>query len=157
MDMSSYRDLFVSEARKHLSAFGGLIVRLEKSAANPATIDELFRHAHSMKGMAATMGYEQIVALAHSMENHLGRIRGGEFRLRPALADLLLEGSETLARLVSGIESGSGASEDTAGLIERLAAFNPAAADTGAETVAANSLICQNRQIIKPSEQDQPS
>ncbi|MDD2582105.1 MAG: chemotaxis protein CheA [Desulfuromonadaceae bacterium] len=127
MDMSPYRDLFVSEARNHLSAFGKLIVHLEKSASDPTVIDELFRHAHSMKGMAATMDYEQIVALAHTMENQLSRIRSGEFQLQPAIADLLLEGSDTLARLVSAIESGSDASEDTAGLIERLAAFDPTA------------------------------
>lgn len=127
MDMSPYRDLFVSEARSHLSAFGELIVQLEKSAADPGAIDELFRHAHSMKGMAATMGYEQIVALAHTMENQLSRIRSGELLLQPAIADLLLEGSDALARLVSWVESDSGTPEDTTGLIGRLAAFDPSA------------------------------
>ncbi|MDD2273258.1 MAG: chemotaxis protein CheA [Desulfuromonadaceae bacterium] len=127
MDMSPYRDLFVSEARSHLSAFGELIVHIEKSAADPAALDELFRHAHSMKGMAATMGYEHIVALAHIMENQLSRIRSGEFPLQSVIADLLLEGSDTLARLVAEIEAGSSTSEDTTGLIRRLATFDPSA------------------------------
>jgi len=127
MDMSPYRDLFVSEARSHLTTFNELIVRLEESPGDSPAIDELFRHAHSLKGMAATMGYEQIVAIAHIMESQLSRIRSGEFELLPALADLLLEGSDTLARLVSGVESGSNAFEDTAGLIERLATFDPVA------------------------------
>lgn len=127
MDMSPYRDLFVSEARNHLSAFGELIVQLEKSAADPGAIDELFRHAHSMKGMAATMGYEQIVALAHTMENQLSRVRSGELQLQPAIADLLLEGSDALASLVSWVESDSGTPEDTTGLIGRLAAFDTSA------------------------------
>lgn len=127
MDMSPYRDLFVSETRSHLSAFGELIVRLEDSSGDSAVIDELFRHAHSLKGMAATMGYDQVVAIAHTMENQLSRVRSGELRLLPALADLLLEGCDALARLASGIETGSEAFEDTAGMIERLAAFDPAA------------------------------
>jgi len=127
MDMSPYRDLFVSEARSHLTTFNELIVRLEESPGDSPAIDELFRHAHSLKGMAATMGYEQLVAIAHIMESQLSRIRSGEFELLPALADLLLEGSDTLARLVSGIESGSNTFEETAGLIERLAAFDPVA------------------------------
>ena len=55
MDMSQYRDLFVSEARDHLGAFNGLIVRLEEIPDDKAAINELFRHAHSLKGMAATM------------------------------------------------------------------------------------------------------
>jgi two-component system chemotaxis sensor kinase CheA len=129
MDMSPYRDLFVSEARNHLSAFSDLIVRLEGSSTDSAVIDELFRHAHSLKGMAATMGYEQVVRIAHLMEDQLGRIRSGEFQLVPALTDLLLEGGDTLDRLVSLIELESDAFEDTTGLIERLAAFDPSAED----------------------------
>lgn len=127
MDMFPYRDLFVSEARSHLCAFSELIVRFEESSGDAAAIDELFRHAHSLKGMAATMGYEQVVGVAHLMEDQLSRIRSGELQLLPAIADLLLEGSDMLARLVSGIESGSNTFEDTTGLIERLAAFDPAA------------------------------
>lgn len=127
MDMSPYRDLFVSEARTHLTAFGELIVRLEDTPGDAAVIDELFRHAHSLKGMAATMGYEQIVAIAHYMEDLLSKVRSGEFALLPALADLLLEGGDTLSRLTTGIETGSDVSEDTTALVARLAAFDPSA------------------------------
>ncbi|MDD2850355.1 MAG: chemotaxis protein CheA [Desulfuromonadaceae bacterium] len=131
MDMSPYRDLFVSEAHSHLSAFSELLVQLENAPDDSAAINELFRHAHSLKGMGATMGFEQIVGIAHLMENQLSRIRTGEFRLLPALTDLLLEGGDTLSRLVSLIESGSDAFENTAGLAERLAAFDPATASDG--------------------------
>jgi len=127
MDMSPYRELFISEARSHLSVFSELILRLEDSTGDPAAIDELFRHAHSLKGMAATMGYEQIAGIAHTMEDQLSRIRSGESDFLPPLADLLLEGSDTLTRLVSIIESGSDDFEDTAALVERLAACDPSA------------------------------
>ena len=120
MDMSPYRDLFVSESRLHISAFGELILRLEDSPGESAVIDELFRHAHSLKGMAATMGFEQIVAIAHGMEDLLSKVRSKEVMLLPELADLLLEGSDTLARLTSGVEAGSDTGEETAGLVERL-------------------------------------
>ena len=127
MDMSPYRDLFVSEARSHLSAISELIVRLEDSSSDSAAIDEFFRHAHSLKGMAATMGYEQVAGIAHVMEGQLSRIRNGEFQMLPTLTDLLLEGGDALARLISGIESGIDPFEDTARLTERLAAFDPSA------------------------------
>lgn len=127
MDMSPYRELFISEARSHLSVFSELIVRLEDSPGTPDSIDELFRHAHSLKGMAATMGFEQIVGIAHAMEDQLGRIRSGESELRPPLADLLLEGSDAMTRLVSLVESGSDSFEDAAGLVERLTAYDPSA------------------------------
>ncbi len=125
MDLSPYRDLFVSEARKHLSTFSELIVQLEDSPNDSASIDELFRHAHSLKGMAATMNYEQVVALAHLMEDQLSRIREGNYRLPPALADILLEGVDTLSRMVSAIESGSDTHEDTTRLLGQLEAFRP--------------------------------
>jgi two-component system chemotaxis sensor kinase CheA len=127
MDMSPYRDLFVSEARSHLAAFGELIVHLESSAEDSDAINELFRHAHSLKGMAATMGYEQIVAIAHLMEDQLGKVRSGEFRMKPALTDLLLDGSDTLTLLVSLVETGSAGHEDTSTLVKRLAEYDPAA------------------------------
>ena len=127
MDMSPYRDLFVSEARNHLSAFSELIVRLENSPTDIAIIDELFRHAHSLKGMAATMGYEQVVGIAHLMEDQLSKVRSGDFLLSPVLADLLLEGCDTLSRLVTGIETGDNLHEDSTGLTDRLAAFDASA------------------------------
>lgn len=137
MDMSPYRDLFVSEARSHLAAFGELIVHLESSAEDSDAINELFRHAHSMKGMAATMGYEQIVAIAHLMEDQLGKVRSGEFRMKPALADLLLEGSDTLTLLVSLVETGSAVHEDTSTLVKQLAEYDPAAEESSHPATAA--------------------
>ena len=129
MDMSAYRDLFVSEARNHLSAFNELIVRLEGDVSDREAIDEIFRHAHSMKGMAATMQYDTVSTLAHRMEDLLGRVRSNEFPFAPALADLLLECSDLLAAMVTVIETGEGPQPDASGLIERLVWYTPDAAD----------------------------
>lgn len=125
MDMSQYRDLFVSEARDHLGAFNGLIVRLEEIPDDKAAINELFRHAHSLKGMAATMMYDPIARLAHIMEDQLSRVRSGEVPLIPALADLLLEGSDALAGMIFQVESETETITDAARLVERLTAFDP--------------------------------
>ncbi|MBI5485228.1 MAG: chemotaxis protein CheA [Deltaproteobacteria bacterium] len=125
MDMSQYRDLFVSEARGHLNAFNELIVRLEGSDGDKATINELFRHAHSLKGMAATMGYDPVAALAHAMEGQLSRVRSEECPFVPALADLLLESADNLGEMISQVESGSETIREAAELVERLASFNP--------------------------------
>lgn len=125
MNMSLYRDLFVSEARDHLSALNALIVRLEEFPGDKGAVDELFRHAHSLKGMAASMGYEQLASLAHSMEDQLSRVRSAELPFVPSLADLLLEGSDALAGMISQIEAEAETTCDAAGLVERLAAFQP--------------------------------
>lgn len=125
MDLTPYRELFVSETRIHLTSFSELIVLLEQSPGDAAVIDELFRHAHSLKGMAGTMEFFQIADIAHVMESRLSEVRSGEFPLLPVLADLLLEAGDTLSRLVDGIEAGDSISEDTSGLIERLTAYDP--------------------------------
>lgn len=127
MDMSQYRDLFVSESRTHLAAFNGLIVNLEEKPDDKAAIDEIFRHAHSLKGMAATMMYEPIANLAHIMEDLLSRVRSGEASFVASLADLLLESSDALSGMVSQVESSGEAIPDDANLLERLSAFDFAA------------------------------
>lgn len=124
MDMSQYRDLFVSEARGHLGAFCELIVQLEETGGDKSAINELFRHAHSLKGMAATMCYDPVTALAHVMEDQLSRVRSGEISFQPALADLLLESADTLSEMVSQIESASEPIKEATGLIDRLSLFS---------------------------------
>ena len=150
MDMSPYRDLFVSESRNHLTTFNELIVQLEDDVSDRAAIDEMFRHAHSLKGMAATMQFDAVTALAHRMEDLLGRVRSGEIVFSPALADLLLEASDLLSGMVSVIENGDGEQPDAASLIERLVSFTPdpsentqseelPSADADSEAMAAES------------------
>jgi two-component system chemotaxis sensor kinase CheA len=125
MDMSQYRDLFVSESRGHLSAYNELIVQLEENVSDRAAIDEIFRHAHSLKGMAATMQFNSVTSLAHSIEDLLSRVRNDEFPFSPAMADLLLEAGDLLSAMVSIIESGTGQEPDPAELIERLTSYTP--------------------------------
>jgi two-component system chemotaxis sensor kinase CheA len=136
MDMSTYRDLFVSESRNHLNTFNELILQLEEDASDRGAIDEMFRHAHSLKGMAATMQFDAVSTLAHRMEDLLGRVRSNEFPFCSALADLLLEGSDLLSGMVSVIESGEGQQPEASALIERMVSFSPGnrqKAETSAE------------------------
>lgn len=123
MDMSQYRDLFITESRKHLAALNELSIRIEEDLSDRAVIEEMFRHVHSLKGMAATMQYDAIATLAFRMENLLGRVRSNEIDVCPVLADLLLEGHDRLSGMVSVIENGAGEQPDATGLIERMETF----------------------------------
>jgi two-component system chemotaxis sensor kinase CheA len=102
MDMSKYREMFLSETREHLDSMARLLVALEKAPADQEGIDSLFRDAHSVKGMAASMGYQGMADLSHSMEDMLDRFRsGGEV---PASAvDRLLAGCDLLEGLLEDI------------------------------------------------------
>lgn len=123
MDLSQYLDLFVSESRNHIKTFDELIVNLEKEGNDPASINELFRHMHSLKGMAATMQFDSVSKLAHLLEDLLGLIRDNPHLFRAETADILLEGNDLLSAMITSIENGDNSlMPDTSSLVSRLAA-----------------------------------
>jgi two-component system chemotaxis sensor kinase CheA len=125
MDMSHYRELFITETREHLRTFNDLIVALEKDADDRENIDALFRNAHSMKGMAAAMGYGAFSTLAHKIEDLMDKVRKKVFPFAPAIADLLLEGSDSLDTMLCDIEANNSGERDVGGLVEKLSAYRP--------------------------------
>lgn len=134
MDMSPYRNLFVSESREHLRAFSELIVKLEQGAGSREELYALFRSAHSLKGMAASMGYGDIAELSHTIEDLLDRVRKEELTFDTGIADLLLEGADLLEAMIADVSAELQTVRDTGDLAQRLAAYRSAA--TGEVTVA---------------------
>lgn len=130
MDMSQYHDLFINEAREHLQKISELAVQLEAAPGDTEVIAALFRSAHSIKGMAASMGFAAIAALAHKMEDLMDRVRHG-LAFDAGLFDLILAGEERLAAMLDQVAAGGseGAADE---LIARIAAYDPAAAGEAA-------------------------
>ncbi len=104
MDMSQYRELFLSETREHINSLNQLVVTLEQEPGNRETIDALFREAHSIKGMAATMGYDQTAQLSHRLEDTMDGFRTSGEVPSPAV-DYLLAGIDLLDGLLDDLES----------------------------------------------------
>jgi len=123
MDMSQYKDLFISEAKEHVRSMNENIVSLEKNADDREKIDSLFRQAHSIKGMAASMGYDAIAQLAHSMEDLMERVRKKDISFSVGVADLLLEGADLLHVMLRDVEAGGQGYSDVRDLVARLAGF----------------------------------
>ncbi|MEE8409262.1 MAG: Hpt domain-containing protein, partial [Myxococcota bacterium] len=94
--MSKYKILFIEESREHLTELSRLLVALEASDEPGPLVDEVFRHTHSVKGMAASMGLDPIVRLAHRMEDVVGERRQSKARFGAAIIDLLLRGVDAL-------------------------------------------------------------
>lgn len=105
IDMSRYVGLFVSEATEHLEALGRELLQLEKGGS-PETIDSLFRHAHSLKGMSASMGFEPCAVLAHRLEDVLDVLRKDSSVMNPGLLDLMLSAADALNRHVRCVAEG---------------------------------------------------
>ncbi len=96
MDVSQYLGIFIDETRGHLQELNEQILILEKEPENEDTINEIFRAAHSLKGMAGTMGYKRMQRLTHDMENVFSEIRNGKMKATPNLIDLLFRGLDAL-------------------------------------------------------------
>ena len=99
IEMSKYLGIYVTEATEHLEALGRELVELEKNA-DDSLVDSMFRHAHSVKGMAAAMGYEASAILAHRMEDIVQLVRSDRSKLSGDLVDLLLATTDALMEQV---------------------------------------------------------
>ena len=103
METSQYRELFISESREILAKLNKLLVELEKNPENPELLNEIFRLAHTLKGMAGSMGYETIVKLSHSMESVLDLLRNHRLRAEKDTVSLLFESFDLLEGLIEEI------------------------------------------------------
>ena len=120
MDTSEYMPMFLAEAQEHLQELNLAIVRLEENPSDRATVDEIFRIAHSFKGMSATMGFAQIAKLTHEMEEVFELLRQRNEGLPREAIDTVLACLDALSGAVDSIESDGEESLDPAPLVERL-------------------------------------
>ncbi|VVB88027.1 Chemotaxis protein CheA [uncultured archaeon] len=106
-DMSEYKEMYAVEAAEHLQSMNDALLSLEKDPKNSETINVMFRAAHTLKGMSATMGYSNIAELTHDMENLMDRVRKNEMVLDTAAIDMLFEVLDTLEKMVEVPENSS--------------------------------------------------
>lgn len=97
MDMSKYKTMFVNEAQESLSQMDVAAAQLQRTPGNSELTDQLFRQAHSVKGMAASMGYDEIAELAHSVEDLMSSFRDGDREPDKPVLTLLIEGIDVLS------------------------------------------------------------
>lgn len=105
MENNEYQALFLSESDEILASLNQVLIQLEKKPNEVTYFDEIFRHCHTLKGMAATMGYARIVVVSHAMENVLDRVRKHKIRFETDMIPLLFEGLDTLQALVEHVKS----------------------------------------------------
>jgi two-component system chemotaxis sensor kinase CheA len=118
MDLSKYAALFLAESREHLRACNSSLLEWEGEPAAIEPVDRLFRAIHTIKGMAATMGYAPVAQLAHAMENLLDALRQGRVSASSPIFQLLFRAVDALGHAVEGAAVGTEASTDAALLTE---------------------------------------
>lgn len=121
MDVSQYLEIFIDETKEHLQSLNEHILILEKEPDNEDTINEIFRAAHSLKGMAGTMGYTRMQRLTHDMENVFSEIRSGNMKVSDKLVDVLFQGLDALESYLANIqETANEGTDDHEDIIKEL-------------------------------------
>lgn len=121
MDVSQYLEIFIDETKEHLQTLSDQIMILEQEPENMDVINEIFRAAHSLKGMAGTMGFKRMQRLTHDMENVFQEVRSGNMTVQPELVDVLFRGLDALeAYLAEILETANEGTEDNEDIINTL-------------------------------------
>ncbi|MBT2681374.1 chemotaxis protein CheA [Bacillus sp. ISL-35] len=120
MELNQYLEVFLEESREHLQTCNEQLLELEKNPQDLSIINEIFRSAHTLKGMSATMGYEDIASLTHQMENVLDAIRNNRLLTTPEIIDVIFMAVDHLEDMVESIGSGGDGKKDVSETVEKL-------------------------------------
>jgi len=120
MDVSQCMGMFLKESMENLQTLNEAILDLEQNPKNKEKLNEIFRVAHTIKGMAATMGFSDIAELTHKMEDVLSEFREGKLEVTSNVVTILFECLDTLERMVSNIEQGSDETIDITEVMRNL-------------------------------------
>ena len=104
VDLSKYKALFLSESQEHLQSMNECFLKMEQGEVDEELIFRAFRNAHSLKGMAASMGYEPIRDLAHSMEDLLDQIRQKQREIETEILEILFQATDRIEQMLKEVE-----------------------------------------------------
>ena len=153
MDVSQYLDIFIDETNEHIQSLNDNIMNLEKEPENKDTINEIFRAAHSLKGMAGTMGFKKMQHLTHDMENVFQEIRNDNVKVNSGLIDILFDCLDAIEAYLDTIKNTSDeGAEDNAVLIQKLNDFL-----SGAEGSDAAAEPKKTEEAAEPKKEEQPA
>ena len=124
MDVSQYLEIFIDETKEHLQSLNTSILDLEQDPSSMDTVNEIFRAAHSLKGMAGTMGFKRMQALTHDMENVFSEVRNGTFAVTANIIDVLFQCLDALDEYLNNIQgSADEGTNENKNLIDALNGF----------------------------------
>lgn len=123
MESNQYLDVFIDESKENLQVVNDGLLELEKDPSNLSIVDEIFRAAHTLKGMSATMGYEDLSDLTHKMENVLDAIRNEKITVNSNVMDVLLDSLEYLEKMTADIAEGGTGSMNVESVVTQLNAI----------------------------------
>lgn len=137
MDLSQYLEIFIDETTEHLQTLNEQVLVLEEEPDNIETVNEIFRAAHSLKGMAGTMGFKRMQRLTHDMENVFSTIRDGKMSVTPDLVDVVFKCLDAIEEYLGCIkETSDEGDNDNEDVINQLNACLESGGSSSAEAAA---------------------
>ena len=151
MDVNQYLEMFIDESKEHLQACSEHLLELEKNPQDLAIVGEIFRSAHTLKGMSATMGFEDLADLTHKMENVLDAIRNEKIKVTPEILDVVFESVDHLEEMVQDIASGGDGKRDVQTTVEMLKRIESGETPTNTLPiqVAANEQAAASESLVE--------
>lgn len=162
MDVSQYLEIFIDESGEHLQCLSDCIMTLEKEPDNKDTINEVFRAAHSLKGMAGTMGFKRMQHLTHDMENVFQEVRSDKISVDSSMIDLLFKCLDALDQYLENVKASSDeGTEDNEMIIKELNDFiakangqAPVEAAPAPVAPAAATPVAENKVVIALTDEE---
>lgn len=108
METNQYMEMFLDESREHLQSLNDGLLSLENDPEDLSVLNEIFRNAHTLKGMSATMGYTKTAELTHDMENLLDMLRKEQLKVSEEIIDVIFKCVDALQEMVDNIANGDG-------------------------------------------------
>lgn len=161
MDLNQYLEMFIEESKEHLQSCSEHLLELEKNPHDLAIVNEIFRSAHTLKGMSATMGYEDLADLTHKMENVLDAIRNEKINVTAEILDIVFESVDHLEAMVNDIASGGDGKRDVSSTVQKLKQIESGESVTTVQAdiqassneVAATVAVAQGKLVFDSFEQ----
>ncbi|QGH34555.1 chemotaxis protein CheA [Gracilibacillus salitolerans] len=146
MENNEYLEVFIEESKEHIQSLNDQLLVLENEPENMDTVGEIFRSAHTLKGMAATMGFQDLADLTHKMENVLDAVRNDQLKITTDIIDVIFQAVDQLEGMVLDIAEGGDGSSDVQELVNTLQAI-----ESNQGVVSVNELTKET----KPESSDQ--
>lgn len=140
MELNQYLEVFIEESKEHLQACNEKLLELEKNPNDLSIVNEIFRSAHTLKGMSATMGYEDLANLTHQMENVLDAIRNEKLTVTSAVFDAVFAAVDDLEEMVFSIAEGGDGKKDVSAVLTMLKNIENGGSNLDASKLAENQV-----------------
>jgi two-component system chemotaxis sensor kinase CheA len=154
MDLNDFLEMFIEESKDHLQSINEELLKLETEPENTAIVNEIFRSAHTLKGMAGTMGFEDLASLTHEMENVLDLLRNSKLKITSEIMDIIFTCVDFIEKMVYSIEQGGEGKENVKDIVYQLkkiqnpsSSHSPALFDASREVAVTAELVIDEFQF----------